>query len=73
MADTHPGATRIFVILVVYLLLAAPLAYFIWGGLSHLLAGPWNPAEFGIGLGSLALFVVLVTMFRRWLDTLPTD
>lgn len=73
MADTHPGAVRIFTVLVLFLILAAPLAYFAWAGLSHLLAGQWNPGEFGLGAASLALFAVLATVLKRWLDKLPAD
>ena len=73
MADLHPGATKIFIVLAVFLLLAAPLAYFAWGGLSHLLAGQWNPGEFGLGAGSVLVFAVLAMTLKRWLDSLPTD
>ncbi len=73
MADAHPGAGRVFLALLLFLLLAAPLAYFAWGGLSHLLAGQWNPGEFALGAGSVVVFAVLASLFKRWLDTLPTD
>lgn len=73
MTDSHPGAARVFVVLATFLLLAAPLAYFAWGGLSHLLAGEWNPGEFGLGAASVLLFVVLAKVLKRWLDSLPQD
>lgn len=73
MADEHPGAGRLFLALLLFLLLTAPLAYFAWGGLSHLLAGQWNPGEFALGAGSLAVFTVLAVVFKRWLGKLPTD
>lgn len=73
MADTHPRPTRIFIVLIAFLLLAGPLAYFAWAGLSHLLAGQWNPGEFGLGAGSALLFAVLALFFKRWLDSQPSD
>ena len=73
MADTDPGAVRIFVVLFLFLLLAAPLAYFAWAGLSHLLAGQWKPGEFGLGAVSLVLFAALAMVLKRWLDKLSTD
>jgi hypothetical protein len=59
--------------LLLFLLLTAPLAYFAWGGLSHLLAGQWNPGEFALGAGALAVFAGLASVFKRWLGNLPTN
>ncbi|MDT8435384.1 MAG: hypothetical protein RRA92_01390 [Gemmatimonadota bacterium] len=73
MSETSPGFGRIFLVLLAFLVAGTPLAYLAWDNLSDLVAGHGTFGGTLISLAALALFLVLVTVLKGWIDRLESD
>ena len=68
MTDTHDsglGMGRVLAIMIGFLIVGAPMVFYLWTTINELLAGHWDGSRFLVSLVVLAVFAGLLVFLSR--------